>query len=96
MKRRRLFAVAMIGRIVSSGELVVELGEDRLQLLRDGQTDVSSVLQQRQSLISFLMVNFSRRDSAIIESSDRKNITELFHTTLNMKISSQPTIFSVG
>ena len=86
----------MIGRIVSSGELVVELGEDRLQLLRDGQTDVSSVLQQRQSLISFLMVNFSRRDSAIIESSDRKNITELFHTTLNMKISSQPTIFSVG
>ena len=86
----------MIGRIVISGELVVELGKDHLQLLRDGKPQTTSVLQDRHTLISFLMVNFSRRDSAIIESSHRKNITELFHTTLNMKISSQPTIFSVG
>ena len=75
---------------------IMQLGQYILELLGDGQANVCSVLQQGQTLISFLMVNFSRRDSAIIESSDRKNITELFHTTLNMKISSQPTIFSVG
>ena len=82
----------MIGRIVSSGELVVELGEDRLQLLRDGQTDVSSVLQQRQSLISFLMVNFSGRDSSIIESLDTQYG---FSDSSGIQKSSQPTDFSV-
>ena len=85
----------MIGRIVISGELVVELGKDHLQLLRDGKPQTTSVLQDRHTLISFLLVNFSRRDSAIIESFDRKNINK-FHTTLNMKKSSQPTNFSVG
>lgn len=82
----------MIGRIVSSGELVVELGEDRLQLLRDGQTDVSSVLQQRQSLISFLMVNFSKCNSAIIESFDTQyGLSD----SSSIQKSTQPTDFSV-
>ena len=75
----------MIGRIVSSGELVVELGEDRLQLLRDGKPQPTSVLPNRHTLISFLMVNFSRLDSAIIESFNRKNINKIFHTFLNTK-----------
>ena len=86
----------MIGRIVISGELVVELGKDHLQLLRDGKPQTTSVLQDRHTLISFLMVNFSRRDLAIIESLDMKNNNELFQTPLNMKKSSQSTNFPVG
>lgn len=78
------FTITRIGRIVPVLP-VVQLGQYILELLGDGQANVCSVLQQGQTLISFLMVNFSRRDSAIIESFDRKNINELFHTTLNMK-----------
>ena len=89
------FTVTWVVRIVLVLP-IVQLGKHILELLRDGQTDVSSVLQQRQSLISFLMVNFSRRDLAIIESLDMKNNNELFQTPLNMKKSSQSTNFPVG
>ena len=82
----------MIGRIVSSGELVVELGKDHLQLLRDGKPQTTSVLQDRHTLISFLMVNFSGRDSSIIESLDTQYG---FSDSSGIQKSSQPTDFSV-
>ena len=82
----------MIGRIVISGELVVELGKDHLQLLRDGKPQTTSVLQDRHTLISFLMVNFSRRDSAIIESFDTQYSLS---NSSGIQKSSQPTDFSV-
>ena len=74
----------------------MQLGQHILELLRDGHADMRSILQQGQTLISFLMVNFSRRDLAIIESLDMKNNNELFQTPLNMKKSSQSTNFPVG
>lgn len=70
------FTRSLMGLILLHFLAPVQLGKHILELLRDGQTDVSSVLQQRQSLISFLLVNFSQRDSAIIESFDRKNMTK--------------------
>ena len=74
----------------------MQLSKYVLEPLRDGQADVRSILNQGKALISFLMVNFSRRDLAIIESLDMKNNNELFQTPLNMKKSSQSTNFPVG
>ena len=85
------FTVTWVVRIVLVLP-IVQLGKHILELLRDGQTDVSSVLQQRQSLISFLLVNFSRRDSVIIESFDTQYSLS---NSSGIQKSAQPTDFSV-
>ena len=93
-KERRLFAAALVDSGIVN--MIVKLSKDALHFFGDGQPEVSRILQQGYTLISFLMVNFSRRDLAIIESLDMKNNNELFQTPLNMKKSSQSTNFSVG
>ena len=55
---------------------IVQLGQHVLELLRDGKADVRGILKQGKALISFLMVNFSGHNSAIIERLDIKNSEE--------------------
>jgi len=43
----------------------VELLQHSLQFFRDGQSKMRSVLQQRNALIGFLMVNFSRQNPLV-------------------------------
>ena len=86
------FTRSLMGLILLDFLAPVQLGKHILELLRDGQTDVSSVLQQRQSLISFLLVNFSRRDSVIIESFDTQYSLS---NSSGIQKSAQPTDFSV-
>ena len=70
----------------------MQLGKHILKLLRDRQADVRGILKQGKALISFLMVNFSGRDSSIIESLDTQYG---FSDSSGIQKSSQPTDFSV-
>ena len=85
------FTVTWVVRIVLVLP-IVKLCQHILELLRDGQANVRSILQQGQTLISFLMVNFSRRDSAIIESFDTQYSLS---NSSGIQKSAQPTDFSV-
>ena len=60
---RRSFTVTWVSRIVIVLP-IVQLGQHILELLRDGQADMRSILQQGQALISFLMVNLLRQKRA--------------------------------
>ena len=57
-KGRRLFAVALVDLFAFLLIPVVQLLQNGLQLVRDRQADVGRVLQQAETLVSSLMVNF--------------------------------------
>ncbi len=54
---RRLFAVTLVGRSL----FVVQLRQDIPELVRDGQADVGSVLQQAQSFIAHVKADSRRQ-----------------------------------